>query len=284
MPGNLKFGLASVHGGENAYPDRMVRIAHAAERAGFDSVWAGGHPFLSEKQSRMKPGIRLFDPVVALSFIAARTNTIRLGTGILLLPQFNPVILAKELASLDVLSSGRLIFGIGVGWSEHEYEVLGVSYHNRGKRADDYLRAIKAIWMEDRPVYKGRYVSFDNLQSFPHPVQKPYPPVVVGGNSLGTFRRAVETANGWFGYGLSPADASSALAGLREAAGRYSRPIELGELEISVAPPGLVDRSLAEQYSKMGVHRLILISPQNADVSATEKFIENVGSTLIGRV
>lgn len=280
----MKFGLTSIHGGVNAYPDRMVRIAHAAEKSGFDSVWAGGHPFLSEKQTRMQPGIRLLDPAVALTFIAARTSTIRLGTGILLLPQFNPVILAKELASLDVLSGGRLMFGIGVGWSEHEYEVVGVSYKDRGKRADDYLKAIKAIWTEDRPVYKGRFVSFDSLQSFPHPVQKPYPPIVVGGNSSGSFRRAVETGNGWFGYGLTPEDASHALAGLREAAGRYSRPIELGELEVSVTPLGPVDMSLAEQYSKIGVHRLILVTPQNADVTVTEKFIENVGSTLIGRV
>jgi len=228
--------------------------------------------------------MRMLDPVVALSFMAAQTRTIRLGTGIILLPQFNPLILAKQLASLDVVSGGRLIFGIGVGWSEHEYEALGISYHDRGKRADEYLKAIRIIWSEQKPVHHGRFVSFDSLQSYPHPVQQPHPPIVVGGNSQGSYRRAIEQANGWFGYWLNLEETSRSIAALRETAKSHTRPAELGELEISVAPRIPIDRPTAEQFSELGVHRLILTLPQNAETSTHEQFIETVGCTLIGQV
>ena len=153
MATHLKFGLTTINYGYNSYPERMALIARAAENAGFDSLWVGGHPFLSEKQTRMQPSLRILDPIIALTFVAAYTKKIRLGTGILLLPQFNPVIAAKQLASLDVLSEGRLTVGIGVGWSEHEYQVLGIPFQDRGSRADDYLKAMKALWSQDKPVY-----------------------------------------------------------------------------------------------------------------------------------
>jgi probable F420-dependent oxidoreductase len=284
MANQLRFGLASINSGFNSSPERMARLAQAAEKAGFDSIWAGGHPFLSEKQTRMPPSLRMLDPIVALTFIAAHTQTIRLGTGILLLPQFNPVIAAKQLASLDVLSEGRLTVGIGVGWSEHEYEVLGIPYHDRGSRADDYLKAMKALWSQDKPVYHGKFVSFDGLQANPRPVQQPNPPIVIGGLSEEAYRRAVRQGNGWFGFGLDVEDTKRALAGLREAATRHSRPTELGELEISVAPRVPVDKATAQKFSELGVHRLNLMPPQDADEKVVEGFIETVGGTLIGQV
>jgi probable F420-dependent oxidoreductase len=284
MAGNLRFGLTSVHSGTNSYPAMMVRIAKAAESAGFDSIWAGGHPFLSEKQSRFPPALRLIDPIVALTFIAAHTRSIRLATGILLLPQFNPLILAKQLASLDVISGGRLIFGIGVGWSEHEYEVLNVSYKDRGKRADDYLSAMKVLWTAEKPAYHGPFVSFEDLQSYPHPARRPYPPIIVGGNSPKAYRRAIEQGNGWFGYGLDLDETARSVTDLRESAKQYSRPQALGELEISVAPSVIIDRTTAQKFSRLGVNRLVLIPPKNADILALEQFIGIVGNTLVGQV
>jgi probable F420-dependent oxidoreductase len=284
MATHLKFGLTSVNSGYNSYPERMALIAKAAEKAGFDSIWAGGHPFLSEKQTRMPPSLRMLDPIVALTFVAAHTRKVRLGTGILLLPQFNPVIAAKQLASLDVLSEGRLTVGIGVGWSEHEYQVLGIPYQDRGSRADDYLKAMKALWGQDKPIYHGKFVSFDGLQANPRPVQQPNPPIVIGGLSEEAYRRAVRLGNGWFGYGLDLEDTKRAVAGLREAAGKYSRPPELGELEITVAPKVPVTKATALQFSELGVHRLNLLAPQDEDVTLVERFIETTGSTLIGQV
>jgi alkanesulfonate monooxygenase SsuD/methylene tetrahydromethanopterin reductase-like flavin-dependent oxidoreductase (luciferase family) len=124
MPDKLKFGLTSMNAGATSYPEALVRVAQSAETAGFDSLWAGEHHVLATSSPRIPATNRILNPVVALTFVAVHTRNIRLGTGILLLPQHQPLILAKELASLDVLSGGRLIVGIGVGWAEAEYEAL----------------------------------------------------------------------------------------------------------------------------------------------------------------
>src|SRR5579859_6590971 len=157
MPGVLKFGLTGINGGATSYPEALVGVAQAAEMAGFDTVWAGEHHVFATNSTRIPPTSRYLNPVVALTYAAAFTRTIRLGTGVLLLPQHQPLILAKELASLDVLSGGRLIVGIGVGWAEEEFEALGVPFHERGARADEYLAAMRAIWSEETPAYHGRY-------------------------------------------------------------------------------------------------------------------------------
>jgi probable F420-dependent oxidoreductase len=227
---------------------------------------------------------RFLNPVVALTFVAAHTRTIRLGTGILLLPQYQPLILAKELASLDVLSGGRLIVGIGVGWAEAEFEALGVPFHERGARADEYLAAMRAIWSEGTPAYHGRYVSFQEVQAYPHPTQQPFPPIVVGGRAPGALRRTVEQANGWYGYAVDLDETASLLAQLKEAARRYERPASLGELEISVAPRVPLDKTTAQRFAELGVHRLILIPPRGADAPALEQWISTVGETLVGQV
>lgn len=281
---NLKFGLTGLSYGPNSFPEKIIRGSQAAERAGFESIWAGGHPFLSEKQNRFPTSMRILDPIVALTFVAANTKSVRLGTGVLLLPQFDPLIMAKELASLDVLSGGRLVVGVGVGWSEHEYEALRLSFHDRGRRVEEYLRAIEVIWREDKPAFKGRFLSFGELTSFPHPVQQPHPPIIIGGYSPDSFRRAVQQGNGWYGFGLTVEDASKHIASLREAEKKYGRPPELGELEITVTPKGPVDRFLAEQYSKVGVHRLVLPAPASEDFSETEHMIASAGDSLIGKV
>jgi probable F420-dependent oxidoreductase len=284
MPGQLKFGLASINAGATSYPEALVRIAQAAETAGFDSLWAGEHHVLATSSSIIPATSRFLNPVVALTFVAAHTRTIRLGTGILLLPQHQPLILAKELASLDVLSGGRLIVGIGVGWAEAEYEALGVPYRERGARADEYLAAMRAIWSEEKPVYYGRFVSFQEVQAYPHPVQQPTPPIVIGGRAPAVLRRTVEQANGWYGFALDLEETASVLAQLREAATRHHRPPSLGELEISVAPRVPLDKTTAQRFAELGVHRLILIPPREMDAPALEQWITTLGETLIGQV
>ena len=284
MPDQLKFGLTSINLGATSYPEALVRIAQAAETAGFDSLWAGEHHILAESSSRISATTHLLNPVVTLTFVAAHTRTIRLGTGILLLPQHQPLILAKELASLDVLSGGRLIVGIGVGWAEAEYEALGVPYRERGARADEYLAAMRAIWSEEKPVYYGRYVSFQGVQAYPHPAQQPTPPIIVGGRAPAVLRRTVEQANGWYGFALDLEETASMLAQLREAAARYHRPASLGELEISVAPRVPLDKETAQRFAELGVHRLILIPPREMDAPALEQWVTTLGETLVGRV
>jgi len=284
MPDQLKFGLTSMNMGATSYPEALVRVARAAETAGFDSLWAGEHHVLAESSERIPATNRILNPVVALTFVAAHTRTVRLGIGVLLLPQHQPLILAKELASLDVLSGGRLIVGIGVGWAEAEYEALGISYHERGARADEYLAAMRAIWSDEKPAYHGRYVSFQGVQAYPHPVQQPTPPIVVGGRAPAVLRRAVEQANGWYGFALDLDETANVLAQLREAAAHYHRPASLGELEISVAPRIPIDRETAQRFAELGVHRLILIPPWGMDAPGLEQWVNSVGETLVGQV
>ncbi len=284
MPDQLKFGLTSMNMGATSYPEALVRVARAAETAGFDSLWAGEHHVLAESSERIPATNRILNPVVALTFVAAHTRTVRLGIGVLLLPQHQPLILAKELASLDVLSGGRLIVGIGVGWAEAEYEALGVPYRERGARADEYLAAMRAIWSEHKPAYRGRYVSFQEVQAYPHPMQQPTPPIVIGGRAHAVLRRTVEQANGWYGFALDLDETASLLAQLREAAGRYHRPASLGELEISVAPRIPIDREMAQRFAELGVHRLILIPPWGMDAPGLEQWVNSVGETLVGQV
>src|SRR5205823_5548102 len=240
--------------GASTVPEEVVATAQAAEAAGFDSLWAGEHVVLPDPQvppSPLAPEDRILDPVVTLTFLAAHTKRVLLGTGIIILPQRNPLVLAKELASLDVLSGGRLTFGVGVGYLEPEFRALGAPFEDRGAVTDEYLAAMRAIWGQAAPAYQGRHVSFAGVQAHPHPVQKPHPPIVVGGRSGMAFRRAVQQGNGWYGFALDLDATRRALDGLREATARHARPAALGDLEISITPGrGVgVDAATCEKYA-----------------------------------
>ena len=158
----MKFGLFAVNMGPCVDPQVAARVAQAAEAAGFDSVWAGEHIVLPDPQappSPLPPQAAMLDPTVALAFLAAHTKTVRLGTGIIILPQRNPLVLAKELASLDVLSAGRLTFGIGIGYLKAEFDALDVPFAEKGARTEEYLGAMLAIWTMEQPRFKGRFVA-----------------------------------------------------------------------------------------------------------------------------
>ncbi len=284
MPHHLKFGLTSINVGATSYPEALVSLAQAAEVAGFESLWAGEHSILPESSTRMPATTRLLNPLLALTFVAAHTHTIRLGTGVLLLPQHQPLILAKELATLDVLSGGRLIVGIGVGRSEEEYEALGVTFHDRGASADEYLAAMRAIWSQEKPAYHGKYVSFQEVQAYPHPIQQPAPPIITGGRAPAVIRRTIEQANGWYGFAFDLEETADVLAQLREAAERYHRPASLGQLEISIAPRIPIDKETAQRFAELGVHRLIFIPPPGKDATTLVQWITTQGETLVGQV
>ena len=217
----MKFGLFGINMNVCSDPDVAARIAKAAEGAGFESVWTGEHVVLPDPQappSPLPPEYPLLDPAVALAFVAAHTTKIRLGTGIIILPQRNPLVLAKELASIDVVSNGRLIFGLGIGYLKAEFDALGIPFDSKGARSMEYLQAMQAVWTQEQPAYQGKFVSFGKIQAKPQPVQKPHPPVVIGGHTPEAFRRAVQYANGWYGFALDPAKTAECLAGLKKAA------------------------------------------------------------------
>jgi probable F420-dependent oxidoreductase len=283
----LKFGLHGINRGTCSFAGTAAHIARVAEEVGFDSIWTADHTVLPDPRPdwyHLESTFRMLDPVVTLAFIAAHTKTIRLGTGVIILPQRNPLILAKQLASVDVLSEGRLIFGLGVGYVELEFQALGVPFDDRSKRTSEYLEAIKVVWTESKPKYHGQYVSFEDIQSHPHPVQKPHPPIVVGGASKAAYRRTVEQANGWYGFGLSLEEVTQAVRGLKEAAERYVRPAYLSTLEISVNLSMPVDLDTAVHLANLGVHRIVLLIPADQSESEIEQFVLSMSKALIARV
>jgi probable F420-dependent oxidoreductase len=281
----VKLGLFGINTGPCADPETAARVAQAAEAAGFESVWTGEHVVLPDPQappSPAPPELPMLDPAVSLAFLAAGTVGLRLGTGIIILPQRNPLVLAKELASLDVVSHGRLVFGLGVGYLKPEFDALGVPFEGKGPRADDYIRAIKALWTMDKPAYEGRYVRFRGIQAFPRPIQKPHPPIVVGGMSDAAFRRAVRLGNGWYGFALDLERTRKSVEGLRAAAQAVERPRELGPLEISVTPIGAIDRDAVKRYEDLGVERLTLLQ-RGRSADDLVAFVEKTAADLLGR-
>jgi probable F420-dependent oxidoreductase len=262
-----------------------ARVARHAEAIGYESLWTGEHVVLPSPQappSPAPPELPFLDPAVALSYAAAVTERIKLATGIVILPQRNPLVLAKELASVDVLSAGRLIFGIGVGYLKAEFDALGVPFENKGARTDEYLEAILAMWTQSKPAYSGRFVSFSGIDAQPRPTQKPHPPIVVGGHSAGAFRRAVRYGNGWYGYFQDVEGTRKCLAGLDAATREVERPAGLGRLEISVTPRTGFTADDAKRYADLGVDRLI----PNSRARTADELVDFLSQTadLLGGV
>ena len=277
----MKLGLTSMNIGDLCQPELAGRMARLAEELGYDSLWTAEHVVMADPSPRMSPTTRLLDPLMALVFFAACTSTIELGTGIVILPQRQPVVLAKELTSVDVLSGGRFLFGIGVGWQEAEMNATGVQMAERGARADEYLDALQALWAMDKPEYHGKYVSFAGVNAYPRPVQRPGPRLVMGGYAPATYRRTVERAHGWFGFNRSLEQTRDTLATLHELRAEVHRPAELGEIEITVSPPPPVDAEMVHAYAELGVHRLLL-RPPDGDARAIEAFVRENAPAALG--
>ncbi len=282
MAEGLKLALFGLHRGSNTDPANLIRRAQLAEQAGFEALWVGDHIALPSDAADPTDQRRL-EALIALAYLAAVTSRVRLGVGVIVLSQRQPVLLAKQLTSIDVLSNGRLTVGIGVGYVEPELRALGASLADRGARADEYLAAMLRLWDEPTPSFQGRFVSFAGVIERPRPVQKPHPPILIGGHSSAAYRRAVRSGNGWYGWQLDPGETSRALAGLTDAAAHVERPAGLGKLEITITPPGTIDIDTARRYADLGVHRLA-VQPHNMDGSAMDELITTVGETLVGRV
>jgi probable F420-dependent oxidoreductase len=285
MVDGLKFGLFGLHRGENTNPETLTRRARLAEAAGFESVWVGDHvtlPYGAEAIPGNPADQPRLEVVVALAYLAAVTSRVRLGVGVVVLPQRQPVLLAKQLTTIDVLSNGRLMFGVGVGYLEPELTALGANLADRGARTDEYLAAMRAIWDETAPSFSGQFVSFSEVMQRPLPVQRPNPPVIVGGSSPAAYRRAIRSGDGFYGSRMSVEHAAEVLAEIRALAQSVERPAALGEMEITITPSEQIDLDTARRYAELGVHRLLLW-PTDAD-GPLERYIETVGRTLVGRV
>jgi probable F420-dependent oxidoreductase len=246
-------------------------------------VWTGEHVVLPDPRkapSPAPPDFPMLHPSTVLAYVAAVTRRVKLGTGIVLIAQRNPVVLAKEMASLDVLSNGRLILGIGAGYLEPEFAALGVPFHQRGARTDEYVPAMRALWTQEKPEFAGKYVRFSGIQSRPRPVQPGGPPIVVGGASDAALERAAKYAQGWYGFAMDVATASDCVARLEKIVASTVRPPALGKLEISITPRARITRTLRDEFAAAGVHRLISLVPQESE-AALMQAVESMAKELI---
>jgi probable F420-dependent oxidoreductase len=277
----VKFGVAFANTlgwteGKNA-----VAAAQAAEATGFDSFWTVEHviypdqyesayPYSADGKMPAKPSTAIPDPLIWLSYIASATTTLRLATGILILPQRNPVVLAKEVATLDALSGGRVTLGIGVGWLKEEFDALGIDWSRRGDRTDDYIRAMRALWASDGASYHGEFAAFDTVSSNPKPVANNVP-VIIGGHSKAAAKRAGRVGDGLFPGKGSPTELAELFDIAQQEAAAAGR--DPAALEFTAASPAIFGSDpvgAVEELAQVGVHRVIVPSYVVMQPSATE--------------
>ncbi len=282
----MKLGIFGINTGPCAAPETAAKVARAAEAAGFESVWTGEHVVLPDPQappSPAPPEHPMLDPAVSLAFLAGQTRRLRLATGIIILPQRNPLVLAKELASVDVLSGGRLIAGVAAGYLKQEFDALGAPFETRGARTDEFIDVLRTLWTEAKPVFDGPSVRFAGIDAQPRPVQKPHPPIVVGGTSPPALRRAVARGNGWYGFLRDLDNAKADLAALAAAEREGGRPAGLGALEITLTPLPRIDLDTARRYQDLGVDRLALL-PSSRDEAHLLRWIDETAEALVRKL
>lgn len=263
----MKIGLIAVNVGGGDAGENMVRMAEKAEQVGLESMWTFEHvivpmdyqsryPYHESGKFPAAPDTTFIDPLIALSHLAAVSKTLRLGTGINIVPQTNPLLLAKQAASLDHLSGGRLMLGVGVGWLAEEYAAMGTPFERRGARMDDILTAMKKVWSGDVVEHRSEFLDWSGFKSYPLPVQKPRIPLIIGGTTPAAIRRVVAHGDGWITVG-SPEELAAPSGLLREqaaAAGREMASIEITSTWIYVkeGPDSL------KKYEDLGATRLVI--------------------------
>ncbi len=287
----MKFGVIPPYGigpvEESAF---AVAFAQTAEEYGFESLWVVEHVVMAVEYTSVYPydpsGRSPFtadvpqpDPLLWLSYVAAATKRIRLATGVLILPQRNPLILAKELASLDRLSGGRMELGIGMGWVREEAVALGTDFDTRGRRAVEYVAAMRALWREPVASFHGEFVNFHGVVSRPRPLQAGGVPIVVGGHTRAAARRAGRLGDGFFPLGVS----ADKLAALRATMSDSAREHGRDPASIAVTCVGAADRKSAEFYAAQGVERMV-IAALKPDLDALRRWFEKFHNDVIRRM
>src|SRR5262245_12794738 len=220
------------------------------------------------------PETPFLDSIVALTRAAAITERIRLGTGILVLPHHNPVVLAKALVSLDVMSKGRVIAGFAGGYVEPEFRALGVEFHRRGAITDDSLRAIRTLWTQEVPCHRGRFAEFGDIRFEPKPAQRPHPPIIVGGMAPAALHRAAREGDGWYGFALTVEQTAPVVAQLNRLRAELGRADASFEISLTTFEP--LSPELVAEAERAGIHRLIVFPSVPAD--ALEAFVRDLGT------
>lgn len=262
----MKIGIVGLNIGVES-GERMLAFARGAEEMGVESVWtfehvmvpleyASPYPYTADGKMAVTPETTMVDPLISLSAIAAATSTLRLGTGVNILPQSNPLLLAKQAASLDFVSDGRFMLGVGIGWLAEEFAAMGVPFERRGARHDDYAEAMRKVWSGEVVEHESDYLDWSGFKSLPRPVQDPFP-LVIGGATGRVFERVARHGQGWFAPATNLAaleEMMRPLAPACEAEGRDPASVEISSMWI----PGLEPPDLFPRYEALGVDRLVV--------------------------
>ena len=306
------FGCSAPSRGPMAGPDNLRALAQRAEDLGFDSVWVSDHiilprdvnsfyPYAADGVATFTPDQPYYEPIATLNFLAGCTHRVRLGTHVLILPYRNPVLTAKMLATLDVLSGGRLILGAGVGWMEEEFKALGLdTFAQRGAVTNEYIRLFKELWTAENPEFHGEFYDVAGAGFLPKPLQKPHPPIWVGGHTGPAIRRAAELGDGWMPIGLrppailEPEEMAAKIARLRRLSVRAGRAEDAVDIcfstNVGFSQPSRAARPMMQgrpeqiaadlrQYQDLGVTNFIVSFPGDsvdAQKEAMEQFSREV--------
>lgn len=264
----IKIGLHVLGIGNGSKPEILAAVAERADQLGFATLWCGEHvvmvdeprsryPYSDNGKIAVAPEADWLDPLLTLSFVAARTRRIGLATGILLLPEHSPLLVAKQSATLDVLSGGRFSLGIGIGWSVDEFAALGVPFARRGERTAEYVAAIRQVWAEDVASFRGEFVSFDSVRVNPRPVHGRRLPVIVGGTTDAALRRVAAFGDGWYGFNLPASEVPDRLRLLADECKRRGR--QLRDLTIAVSVPDC-SPDMLPALAEAGVSELVVVA------------------------
>ena len=271
-------------------PEYLETVARGAEERGFHSLWvpehvvffddyASAYPYAEDGRVPAAPDMGPLDPFPTLAFLAASTRTIRLGTGVCLVPQRNPLYTAKEVTAVDWLSNGRVDFGVGVGWLAEEFQALGVPFERRGARCRSYLEVMKTLWRDDVSQYADEFYTLPACRQYPKPVQRPHPPIHFGGESDAALKRVADLGQGWFGFNLDPGGAARCLAtldGLLAARGRSRR-----DLQITIGPyTKASDLDAVKRHRDLGVDQVVVMAIAT-DRDGITRVLDELAETIV---
>jgi probable F420-dependent oxidoreductase len=283
----MKFGLMYANAGPFAFPEMLTHLAQTAERVGVESIWtvehvvipvgyASTYPYDPSGKIPAPDQMPIPDPFVALAYAAAVTKTLKLATGIVILPQRHPLYVAKEVATLDVLSHGRVIFGIGVGWLEEEFQALGIPFTERAARTAEMVRALRSLWKDEAEPFAGKFYRWGKLESHPKPVQKPGVPIVVGGHTELAARRAARYGDGFFPGVADDQKLVWLLGVMRDECAKLGRDPASIEVTSGRAAP---DADGVKRLRDLGVSRF-MVPPPAVDPDGITQGLERLGSLI----
>lgn len=283
----MQLGLHALGIGSGAQRDIIDQVASVAEELGFSTLWAGEHvamfdsqdsryPYTADGRIAVPAQADWLDPLITLSFAAAATTRIRLATGVLLLPEHNPLLLAKQAASLDSLCDGRLRLGIGVGWSREEFDALGIPFARRGARATEYAAAMRTLWRDDVASFDGEFTKFENVRLNPKPHTDRRIPITLGGNSEAALKRVAEWGDGWYGFNLDGVEAVRAhTQTLRRLCAEAGTDFDRLRLAVALVAGTAQDAPI---LAKLGVSELVLVDAPPATPSEVRGWLTTLAS------